>query len=116
MISITARARGLLVAETACNVGLLRPDQRPTNSAVGRMIPNLPQPPMRSLPSKDDTSYTVATHSLSLKDEDRMCTAVADVCGEAIDLLLVADGHGGPEVTQHGQAPTLAVLRARPPP
>ena len=66
---------------------------------------------MRSLPSKDDTSYTVATHSLSLKDEDRMCTAVADVCGEAIELLLVADGHGGPEVTQHGQAPTLAVLR-----
>ena len=95
-------------------MGLLRPDQRPTNSAVGRIIPNLPQPPMRSLPSKDDTSYTVATHSLSLKDEDRMCTAVADVCGEAIDLLLVADGHGGPEVTQHGQAPTLAVLRARP--
>ena len=96
-------------------MGLLGPDQRPTNSAVGRII-STPQPPMRSLPSKDDTSYTVATHSLSLKDEDRMCTAVADVCGEAIELLLVADGHGGPEVTQHGQAPTLAVLRARPPP
>ena len=85
-----------------------------TNTAVGRIIFNLPQPPMRELPL--NTSYTVATHNLSLKNEDRVCTAVADVCGEAIELLLVADGHGGPEVTQHGQAPTLAVLRARPPP
>ena len=40
--------------------------------------------------------------NLSLKDEDRACTAVADVCGEEVELLLVADGHGGPEVSQHG--------------
>lgn len=46
-------------------------------------------------------SESVAIYNLSLKDEDRACTAVADVCGEAIELLLVADGHGGPEVTQH---------------
>ena len=50
----------------------------------------------------------ISISNLSLKDEDRACTAVADVCGEAIELLLVADGHGGPEVTKWGQAPTLA--------
>ena len=43
-----------------------------------------------------------ALSNLSLKDEDRACTAVADVCGEEVELLLVADGHGGPEVSQHG--------------
>ena len=53
-------------------------------------------------------SLSISISNLSLKDEDRACTAVADVCGEAIELLLVADGHGGPEVTKWGQAPTLA--------
>ena len=57
---------------------------------------------------------SISISNLSLKDEDRACTAVADVCGEAIELLLVADGHGGPEVrstvkpTLAAQAPTLA--------
>ena len=49
-------------------------------------------------------SLSISISNLSLKDEDRACTAVADVCGEAIELLLVADGHGGPKVTKYGQA------------
>ena len=56
------------------------------------------------------SSLSISISNLSLKDEDRACTAVADVCGEAIELLLVADGHGGPEVTNtvSERAPTLA--------
>ena len=46
------------------------------------------------------SSLSISISNLSLKDEDRACTAVANVCGEAIELLLVADGHGGPEVTK----------------
>ena len=46
------------------------------------------------------SSLSISISNLSLKDEDRACTAVANVCGEAIELLLVADGHGGPEVTR----------------
>ena len=54
--------------------------------------------------------------NLSLKNEDRACAAVAEVCGEELELLVVADGHGGPEVSQHGQLHTRSAPRAVPPP
>jgi serine/threonine protein phosphatase PrpC len=41
-----------------------------------------------------------STRSRSLKDEDRACSLVVDICGESVQLLLVADGHGGKEVAE----------------
>ena len=56
-------------------------------------------------------SLSISISNLSLKDEDRACTAVADVCGEAIELLLVADGHGGPEVRSTVKRPHWQLKR-----
>ena len=39
-----------------------------------------------------------ATCSNNLKGEDRARSAVADICGETVELFMVADGHGGAEV------------------
>ena len=41
-----------------------------------------------------------ATCSNPLKGEDRACSAMVDICGETVQLLLVADGHGGEEVAE----------------
>tara|TARA_B100000795_G_scaffold141827_1_gene106205 strand:+ start:1327 stop:1788 length:462 start_codon:yes stop_codon:yes gene_type:complete len=41
-----------------------------------------------------------ATYSNILKDEDRARSAVADICGETVQLLMVADGHGGKQVAE----------------
>ena len=41
-----------------------------------------------------------ATYANSLKDEDRARSAVADICGETVQLLMVADGHGGGQVAE----------------
>ena len=41
-----------------------------------------------------------ATCSNPLKGEDRACSAMVDVCGETVQLLMVADGHGGEEVAE----------------
>ena len=58
------------------------------------------------------SSLSISISNLSLKDEDRACTAAANVCGEAIELLLVADGHGGPEVTKLQSSAHISRLRA----
>ena len=36
----------------------------------------------------------------TLKDEDCACSQVADICGETVELFLVADGHGGKAVAE----------------
>ena len=36
-----------------------------------------------------------ATCSNNLKGEDRARSAVADICGETVELFMAADGHGG---------------------
>ena len=41
-----------------------------------------------------------ATCSNPLKGEDRTCSAIVDICGETVQLLMVADGHGGEEVAE----------------
>ena len=45
-----------------------------------------------------DSPHDAATCSNNLKGEDRARSAVADICGEAVELFMVADGHGGAEV------------------
>ena len=63
------------------------------------------------MPGRATGSLSISISNLSLKDEDRACTAVADVCGEAIELLLVADGHGGPEVRSTVKRPHWQLKR-----
>lgn len=41
-----------------------------------------------------------ATYSNSLKDQDRARSALADISGETVQLLMVADGHGGEQVAE----------------
>ena len=46
------------------------------------------------------SSSDAATCSNSLKCEDRARSAVVDICGEIVELFMVADGHGGEEVAE----------------
>ena len=48
--------------------------------------------------AKMQSPSDAATCSNNLKGEDRARSAVADICGETVELFMVADGHGGAEV------------------
>ena len=50
--------------------------------------------------AKMQSPSDAATCSNPLKGEDRACSAMVDICGETVQLLLVADGHGGEEVAE----------------
>ena len=78
------------------------PEVAPTAAAPEATAAAAPEatPEVTPDPPAATGNLSISISNLSLKDEDRACTAVADVCGEAIELLLVADGHGGPEVTK----------------
>ena len=78
------------------------PEVAPTAAAPEATAAAAPEatPEVTPDPPAATGNLSISISNLSLKDEDRACTAVADVCGEAIELLLVADGHGGPEVRE----------------